>query len=486
MQVQFLNAHDFTIDPNGLLTRSGTWLLSTFEATGNITQAAEMWAGSIGEPWRIPNATGTDFTLDNRLKISKIECKALDSRHCQVKFTAAATGSSTELPGTDAIAGSFKFERKKDLTEYKIISYRLPENDLALVPEIGSAIDWAGNDYRCEEVLIEENSDNIYIVQVRAVNIAIVPEGRIQSEQRHDEEFKIGSWMIMPEALEKFLLDNALHNAAAWAGENFYIYNISTQEANSAKRILVTLTARRSQLKMIEALRSEEIVAMALDTPDTRLIWQSRWRATAEDLEIFENKLGNLAEEWTNDDRAIVCKVTPKRISDCEFEYLLEARHPEDIGKEYNFDHKDLDLPNRLEYYSRIGEMRLSAGQCGYTWRHNGTYRLINNWQYNQLCPLVTTMALSQRWINQPIKLLEIVEVSFLDGTSAKNISQIVSWFTAQRVITTTIAGITGCFLRYDLEVDDITDSYGREWTRISKVYRKSPAAYTWNSNYWI
>ena len=122
MQVQFLNAHDFTIDPNGLLTRSGTWLLSTFEATGNISQAAEMWAGCIGEPWRIPNATGTDYTLDNRLKISKIECKALDSRHCQVKFTAAATGSSTELPGTDAIAGSFKFERKKDLTEYKIIN----------------------------------------------------------------------------------------------------------------------------------------------------------------------------------------------------------------------------------------------------------------------------------------------------------------------------------------------------------------------------
>ena len=486
MQVQFLNAHDFTIDPNGLLTRSGTWLLSTNETTGNITQTAEEWAGSVGEPWRTPNADGTGYTPDNKLKISKIECKALDSRHCQVKFTAAATGSSTELPGTDAIAGSFKFERKNDLTEYKIISYSLPENDLALVPEIGSMIDWAGSDYRCEEVLTEKNTAGNYIVQVRAVNIAIAPEGRIKSERRHDEEFKIGAWLVMPEALEKFLLDNALHKAAAWAGENFYIYNVATQPADSAKRTQVTLTARRSQLEMLEALRSEEIVAMALDTPDTRLTWQSRWRATAEDREIFENKLGNLAEEWTNDDRAIVCKVTPKRISDCEFEYLLEARHPEDIGREYNFDLKDLDLPNRLEYYSRVGEMRLSPGQCGYTWRHNGTYRLINNWQYNQLCPLVTTMALSQRWINQPIKLLEIVEVSFLSGTSAKNISQIVSWFTAQRVITATIAGISGCFLRYDLEVDDITDSYGREWTRISKVYRKSPANYNWNPTYWI
>ncbi len=485
MQVQFLNAHDFTIDSNGKLTRSGTWLLSTNATAGNITQAAEMWAGSIGEPWRIPNATGTDYTLDNRLKISKIECKALDSRHCQVKFTAAAKNSGN-LPGIGAIAGSFKFERKCDLSEYKTISYSLPENDLVLLPEIGSVIDWAGSNYRCEAVLTEENSDSVYIAQVRAVNIAIAPEGRIQSEQRHDEEFKIGSWMIMPEALEKFLLDNALHNAAAWAGENFYIYNISTKEANSAKRILVTLTARRSKLEMLEAIRKEEIVAMALDTPDTRLTWQSRWRATAQDREIFENKLGKTAEEWTNDDRAIVCKITPKRISDCEFEYLLEARHPEDIGKEYNFDLKDLDLPNRLEYYSRVGEMRLSAGQCGYTWRHNGTYRLINNWQAAQLCPLVTNAALALRWINQPIKLLEIVEVSFLSGTSAQNISQIISWFTSQRVINTTIAGITGSYLRYDLEIDDITDSYDREWTRISKVYRKAPGAYNWNATYWV
>ena len=82
--------------------------------------------------------------------------------------------------------------------------------------------------------------------------------------------------------------------------------------------------------------------------------------------------------------------------------------------------------------------------------------------------------------------MLEIVEVSFLAGTSAKNISQIISWFTSQRVSNTTIAGISGSFLRYDLEIDDITDSYNRDWTRISRVYRKSPDNYDWNSTYWL
>ncbi len=487
MQVQFLNAHDFAIDENGKLTRSGCWLLSAAEPQEDISHLAEEWAGSVNDFWRIPAADGRSYTLDRQLKVNHIECQALDSRHCRVKFTAAAAASSPDTPsGLDAIAGSFLFERKKDFTEYKTVSYKLADNDLALLPQIGDMIDWAGSDYRCESVNCRENTDKFFIAEVCAVNIAIQLSGTIHSEQHNDQEFKTGTWLLMPEVLDEFLQTNALHQPAEWAGEDFYIYKITSEPANSAGRTQVNLTARHSKLKMIESLRSEEVVSMLLDVPEKRLVWQSRWRAADEDRDFFAGKLGELAMDWTNDSRAIVSKITPRRISDCEFEYLLEARYPEDIGNDRTFDLKDLELPDRLEYYTRIGEMRLSPGQCGYTWRHNGTYRLINNWQFSQLCPLVTTVALNLRWINQPLKLLEIVEVSYLSGTSAKNISQIVSWFNGQRVINTTLAGISGCFLRYDLEVDDITDSRNRDWTRISKIYRKSPSNYNWNSNYWI
>ena len=482
MQIQFLNSHDFTIDSEGKLERSGCWLLSN--SNGNIAELAEKWAGSINDPWRIPSADGCSYTLDDTLQVQHIECKALDSRHCRVTFKASAGNAAGEEPAT--ITGSFRFERKNDLSEYKTISYELPQHDLTMLPAVGSVIDWAGSDYRCEAVTVQENAQQIFAAEVRAVNIAIEPAGRIKCEKNHDEEFKTGSWQIIPDALEDFLQANAMHTPAIWAGENFYIYQVTTQPADSANRTLVTLTARYSKLEMIEALRSEEIVAMPLNTPDTRLVWHSRWRATADDREIFENKLGSTAEDWTGDSRAIVCKITPKRISDCEFEYLMEARYPEDIGREYNYDNKDIDLPNRREYYSRIGEIRFSAGQCGYTWRNNGIYRPIINWLPGQLCPVVTNAPLAQRWINQPIKLLEIVEVTFLAGTSANNISQITSWFTSQRVSNTTIAGISGCFLRYDLEIDDITDSYNRDWTRISRVYRKSPGNYDWNPAYWL
>ncbi|MBO5923252.1 MAG: hypothetical protein J6Q81_01935, partial [Lentisphaeria bacterium] len=477
---------DFTIDENGRLERSGSWLLSSADTGDDISLLAASWAGSVNDFWRIPSADGRSYTLDQQLKVKYIECTALDSRHCRVKFTASTAGNNDTPGGIEAVTGSFLFERKKDFTEYKTISYKLAANDLALLPQIGSLLDWAGSVYRCEEVNCKENSDEIFTAEVRAVNIAVQSSGVIDSEEQHDQKFKTGTWLIMPEALDDFLQTNALHESAPWAGDNFYVYKLNTSPADSAGRTRVTITARYSKLEMIESLRSEEVVAVTQDVPQKRLVWQSRWRAAAGDREFFENKLGGVAQDWTSDSRAIVSKVTPKRISDCEFEYLLEARYPEDIASDLKFDAKDLELPDRLEYYTRIGEMRLSPGQCGYTWRHNGTYRLINNWQFNQLCPLVTTVALNLRWINQPLKLLEIVEVSYLSGTSSKNISQIVSWFTGQRVINTSLAGISGCFLRYDLEVDDITDSRDRDWTRISRIYRKSPNNYDWNTNYWI
>jgi hypothetical protein len=93
---------------------------------------------------------------------------------------------------------------------------------------------------------------------------------------------------------------------------------------------------------------------------------------------------------------------------------------------------------------------------------------------------------LPRNWINQPVKLLEILEVSYLKGPSKDNIQSVSSWFTAQRISNATLAGISGNYLRSDLKVDDITDSCHRKWTRITKVYRKSPANHTWNPQYWI
>ena len=175
---------------------------------------------------------------------------------------------------------------------------------------------------------------------------------------------------------------------------------------------------------MLEALRSEEIVAMNDFITEKSYVWQSRWRAHAEDRSIFANMLGTSAETWA-ESGMVVSKIIPRKISDCEFEYTLEARTPESIGSNGKAHFLDRDLPDRLEYYTRIGEMRLSPLQCGYTWRGGNSYRAIPNWQYIDLCPLEALTQLPPNWINQPIKLLEIVEVSYRRGISSENIADI-------------------------------------------------------------
>jgi len=509
MQVQFLNAPDFVIDLNGTLQRSGSWLLSASPGEDNITDQVLDWAGKIGDAWKEPNTSGDDYTANKSAVVTNITMQALDSSSYKVTFTAAPAFSGSDSSSSDPdsnsssnsssssggggiitpaveIKSSYRFERRKDLCEYKTAKFLAAYSAPEAMPRPGDLINWAGSNYRCESAAAEKQSDGSYIVTLTAVNVAVEPAGRITAEESISQvPCKTGKWLVMPEVLEEFLGANSLHKPAVWAGENYYVSSVETAPADSALRTCVTLKARHAQLQMIENLCTEEIQSMGDGTPETLKVWRSRWQTSAEDAVLFEAMIGTSAENWTGDPEMIVCRVTPKRISDCEFEYQLEARYAETIGSSGKY-WRDRDLPDRREYYIRVGEMRLSAIQCGYVWRRGGAYTTINNWPGNQICPLSTTMPLPRNMINQVLKLLEVVEVSYLAGTSSENLASIANWLTAQRVENLTLAKIPGNYLRYDMEVDDVTDSRERQWTKITKVYRMAPAAYNWNSNYWI
>ena len=488
MYIQFLNAPGFTIDNDNMLHRSGSWMLTADDdPNGDIALQAQAWAGSIGDAWRQPSDTGDSYEADPEFSVTQIKCQALDSKSCIVTFEASAVQKSGLL---EAVSGSCIFERCCDLSEHKTIQYILSNSNIDTLPQVGDVIDWAGSNYRCESLNCRIVNQTVLHVTLKAVNTAVTPDGRIVTAFDNDHgQTKKGSWLITPEALEDFLNRNQLNMPALWAGENYYISSVQTEPADSARCTSVTLTARNSELKLLEVMRSEEIVCMAdMQQPEKLFIWNSVWRASDNDRLQFEAMLGESAESWTNDPHAIVSKVTPRRISDCEFEYLLEARYPESIdisgirGRYW----RDRDLPDRHEYYTRVGELRFSPRQCGYRYSYNGHYRKLKTWQPEALCPLRTSDPLPLNWVNQPVKLLEIVEVTYLHGTSAKNLEDITPWFTESRISSSEIAGVSGSFLRYDLDVDDITDNRGREWTRITKVYRKAPENYTWNSNYWV
>ena len=489
MQVQFLDAPDFAIDRNGVLTRRSVWLLSNDDPATDISTAAAAWAGTISDPWKQPTSDGSSYTPDDSLQVTNIKCTALDSRTCRVEFTGCAStlsGSSGESTTPGAIQLSeIHFERRKDLSEYKTAIFYLPESELANLPAAGDLIAWAGSDYRCESLRSKSSSNNLYEVELTAVNTAIQNSGIIASStDNQNRRQRTGCWLVSSDALEEFMQNNALHAPAVWAGENFYIASIKSEPANSAGRTAVTLTAREVEMKLLEKTVHSEIVSFAGTTPVTTKVWHSRWLAGSSDKEIFANMLG-AAAEWTDDENMIVCKITPLAISECEYEYTLEARYAEEINPGSNRWWRDNDMSERREYHTRVGEMRLSPLQCGYYWRHSGHYLPIYNWDAQHLCPFDTMVAFHRGMINRVLRLLEVVEVSYLRGTSGENIQTVVNWFQSQRIENKTIAGISGNFLRYDLEVQDITDSRDRPWTKISQTYRLAPENLQWNSTYW-
>lgn len=485
MQIQFLDSPEFAIDTNGILSRRSKWLITVENFEGDLSKLAQDWAGKVGDPWRTSNADGSDYVTDDSMTVTAIYSKVLDSRSCIVTFEGSILGTLPEnnLQQT----GSITIERRKDQSEYKTITYILNDQNENQIPHPGDLIDWAGSGYRCESLTANKHNDGRISITITAVNTSEIHADIISENTCDHRQIKTACWLVNAENLEEFTAAHALHTPAAWAGSNYYVSSIKSEPANSARRYIVTVQARYSTLQLLEVLRSEEILGVLGNTPINICSWSSLWRAGSEDQQLFETMLGSSAEEWTGDSNSIVCKISPRRISDCEYEYTLEARYPEDIGLNRSGNHwQDADLPERIEYYTRVGEIRFTPRQCGYRRSYYGNYRTINNWNSNLECPLNTGNPLPVNMVDQPMKLLEIVEVSYLNGTSSENLSQITSWFTGNRVSSETLAGITGSFLRYDLDVDDITDKRNRKFTRISKIYRLAPSSYSWNHSFWV
>ena len=192
MQLQFINAPDFTIDRHNVLRRIGVWLLTCDAGEGDIADLAAVWAGNINDPWKKPTADGSSFVPDATIRISEIKCTALDSCSCRVEFTGIATGTGTDVPPK-----SGTFERRKDQSEYRTIHYTvLPEN-LSQLPVAGDLISWNGSDYHCESLIARELENGCYSVELTAVNTSISNSSAIISEcDNHNRQQKTGSWLV--------------------------------------------------------------------------------------------------------------------------------------------------------------------------------------------------------------------------------------------------------------------------------------------------
>jgi len=482
MLIQCLNVPEYSIGEDGAVCRSARWLLCADPTDVNFALAAALWAGEVHGDWRVPNQDGDGYTTDPTVRIARIGCKMLDASSCEITYEGVPrVGAVTRLPG------AYQLERRANLEEYQSDTFQVPAKALnAFLPAVGDAVNWNGTAATCIGNVAKEQPDGSYLVTVTAVSGTIRAQGEISGTE--DAEFasvKQGVWVVADSRLAAFLAENAVHaSAATWAGEGFYIFHQAAvpDERGYTK---VTLQARQGKLRLIEACRSEELLSGGADGT-AEVIWKSRWRVRPEDRELFSGSLGSDASEWA-ERGFVVSRVTPKRVSDCEYEYTLEARRPESIvpgGQSIYW--LDDDLPDRVEVKLRGAFVQFSAGQCGYCWNYRGQYTLLRNWNPADDCPIVTGTPLNRRWIQQTVPVLEAVVTTYRAGAARSHAGSFIGWHSGGRVVRKTIAGFTGSWLKMSVAAENFTDRRGRTWTRVTEVFRRPPANEAWNTGYWI
>ena len=94
------------------------------------------------------------------------------------------------------------------------------------------------------------------------------------------------------------------------------------------------------------------------------LVWQSRWRVRADELADFENLTGAPAA-WAGAD-TVVTEVTPRRISELEYELAIEAQALTNTNLYRNYSEDDRsNLQGRSDVNARLIDFLSGVAYAG-------------------------------------------------------------------------------------------------------------------------
>lgn len=95
----------------------------------------------------------------------------------------------------------------------------------------------------------------------------------------------------------------------------------------------VVLLARKVETRCIAKVRSEKFAGLSRSGAIQReIVWKVRWRVAAEELSAFYGQTGLCPADWTEEEECIITDISPKRLSEMEYELDIEAQHPGNPG----------------------------------------------------------------------------------------------------------------------------------------------------------
>ena len=343
MIIQNRSFGTYSIDKNGNFSVGAEWRLrqeAPEEGAAALYEAARVWAGNVGEPFRVPTPEG-GFTLSEELKVSSVSFKELEGGGLVVAYQAEpATGPEllgevTEKIDRDGVrtrSASWSVPLvsadPENPEEPELPASGEPEESL-LWPVPGTVLDWEGGAFVCESCEIKTNRLGQQAeVTVSAREVSILQLGGITDSRSADGERQRSVKFFVTDAeLETFLRKYPLGFQAEWAGGRFYCDKIDTSPYGVIGNE-VTLTAREIYTHLVSASRSEEFVSFSRSGGVRRqIVWTGVYQVMATEVFKFYKLTGTDASGWS-EPNCIVTRVTPVRKSDIEYQVTVAAQHP--------------------------------------------------------------------------------------------------------------------------------------------------------------
>lgn len=478
MKIQAIDNQYFSLSAGSGLIRSAVWRLtadSPDAAPDDFAADVTAWSGIPGDPLRVPATDGTVSELPD-CPVEKIAVKTLSSLCAEVTLTARRLDTEP----------LFSESRSADGECRRTATYRVAAASLeAALPSPGSILAWEGVEHCCESAAAEPAGKGFW--EIRATGIPTVR--RIVSPPAWSVDTDgvrsvVCSWFVAASGYDALLSELEVDAAAPWAGADFVVREVNSKP-EGLTGFLVTAVAREVVTRMTECVRSERFAGFDdFNRAQREVVWNSRWRVHASEMEDFSGITGSPAL-WAGN-HTVVTAVSPKRLSELEYELQIQAEslNNPDLFEQYYRDDRS-NLKNRVDVSARMVEFLITPEMAGWRRGADGAWEALEEWLPEAHCPLIVTQALDLSLINRALKCVLLEETTHRSGGMSRNIDYLLEWGTAERVFDGKIGGCNGSYLRVDMEAEEIADNCGKRWTRFVGNWQLAPAGYTWNTAYW-
>ncbi len=469
------------IDAAGFLSIQNSWdVASDTAGTGveALLAEARLWAGAVGDPFRLPSDDGAEFTWSDSLFVTALAFQPVRRGLCRVTFTGAGRASAEAV-------GECVEKRSSEGVLTRSRKWRTLAGDTALLPEPGQLLDWEGGAFVCESNERQEHADGTVDCTVTAREISTLQLGGVSTEEKPDGTRQSSvKWFVGTENCEEFLAAHPLLSPAEWAGENFYL-DSRTVSAGGRIGFEITLVAREIFTHLLEAVRREEFHSFSrLGSVRREIVWNALYQVHADDIASFRLLTGGSPDGWA-EENCIITRVTPKRRSDIEYEVEVEACHRNNPGlfEHYNASDRS-NLSGREDVSVDVAEFHVNAEMAGYHMAADGSYQEIPDWEAGESCPFAASSPLDRNMIESTLRTLLITLSTYRAGGADNALSDLAGWIEG-RVYSGSVCGRSGSYLKVRQTCSETRDDSGKLYTRINRTYQLAPGNFRWNSSYW-